>query len=158
MVNNVFRARLGSQSLSSAETVQQNGHDVLVGRLEFDVDGTNERLTVWRNAAFETSQPLLQVSDDRGVDLLDGLVGLFYGSNADGPKQWDDLRIGTSFGAASLVRVDVGDTGQELEGGWAAWSFGAHGGTGTSQMSFDQLGGFTASIAEADGCGRRRHP
>ena len=155
IVDNKFSIGLGSASaVTPTALVEAGKHDVLVGRLEFNVDGTNERLTVWRNPNFEVEAPLLQVTADIGVTTLGDEVSLYYGTGSDGPKQWDDLRIATTFQAADLLRVDVGSNGSPLEGGFERWDLGTGGANNVvSQMTFRQLGGFTATLDEVTGSG-----
>lgn len=155
IVNNQFSIGLGSASATTPTALVEAGkHDVLVGRLEFNVDGTNERLTVWRNPNFEAGEPLLQVTADIGTTSLGDEVDLYYGSASDGPKQWDDLRIATTFQAADLLRVDVGSTNSPLEGGCERWDLApSYTNNVVSQMTFRQLGEFTATLDEITGSG-----
>jgi len=153
LYNNQFRAHLGGTTVTSSTTpVEINAPDIVFGRLEFNVDGTaNERLTVWRNPAFEEDAPLLQVTRDTGVETLGTEVSLYYGPGADGDKRWDDLRIGTSFSDVNILRVDLGPNGQTLEGGYEAWNCGAGGDDDASPTKdFRQLGGFTATLLSDD--------
>jgi len=151
-----FSLALGSQSAKTTGTgtVVQDEPYRVVGRLEFDAVGNQERLTMWANPAFESDDPVLQLAEDRGMDTLGDLVSLYYGVRADGAKQWDDLRIATEFEEATRLRVDIGPNGQALEPGFEAWNVGTVGGENVvvPDRDFTQFGGFTARL-ERDGSG-----
>ncbi len=149
ILNNQYQIRLGTATATAPDkTVLPNKPELFVGRLEFNAAGTAERLSMWTNPNFETDTPDLQLTQNLGVLSLGSLVDLWYSSGADGPKWWDDLRIGTDFQAASKLRVDIGPDGQQVQSGFQPWDVGADGANGVPDIvkDFTQFGGFTARL------------
>ena len=148
IANDQYRIRLGDTMVTAPDkTIAQHQYERLVGRLEFNADGTAERLSFWANPTFESDVPALECTADLAALSLGNLVDLWYGPGADGAKHWDDLRIGTDFQAATRLRVDIGPNGQMVESGFQAWDTGAVGLNGVDvSKSFVQLGGFTARL------------
>ena len=148
-----FYVNLGGTSLKTtgSSPIALNQPDVVFGRLEFNAVGNQERLTMWVNPAFESDAPTLQVTRDIGLDTLGDTVGLYYGIRSDGYKEWDDLRIGTSLSDVNLLRVDIGTTGQAVEGGYERWDCGSGSDDDASPVKdFRQFGGFTARLESDD--------
>ncbi len=150
IANDQYRIRLGTATATAPDkTVVEDQHDLYVGRLEFNADGTAERLSFWANPNFESDAPDLQLTQDLGVLSLGNLADLWYGPGSDGVKQWDALRIATGFQAATKLSVDIGPDGQELQSGFQPWDVGATGDDVTGiEKEFTQFGGFTARLEE----------
>lgn len=97
--NNKLRTRLGGtySSPTANELIATNTDHRVVGRLEFDAIGNQERLTLWLDPQSPTDAPLIQQTADIGATDIGNKVQIFADSQTNGYKRWDDLRIGTSY-------------------------------------------------------------
>ena len=88
----------------------------MVGRFEFNVDGANDRLTLWLDPTdIETAETTLSVEADVAADIsgLDGLLQLRR--LADGTVLFDDLAVATTWETATSLAIprldlEVSDT------------------------------------------------
>jgi hypothetical protein len=96
---NEFRTKLGGTYSPTNGTIPVSTHTDyrVVGRLEFDAVGNQERLSLWVNPQSVGDAPLIQQTADIGATDVGSSVRIFADSQTNETKRWDDLRIGTSY-------------------------------------------------------------
>ena len=110
--NGGFIGSLGEteEFLEGPELTDDAESHQLVGKLEINAQGNDERLTVWLDPTdVETAENAIEVSANiiGGVDDFLGLLRLDH-NGAGGVVYWDDLALGTTWEDVAEVKVPRG--------------------------------------------------
>ena len=91
------------------EPMADGEYERIVGKLEWDVDGANERLSVWHDPTSEDVAPtFVHHSQDLGNgSVLDGMAFGLFGRDLYGEPAWgfDEFNITTTFAEAANTAI-----------------------------------------------------